>query len=155
MKIRVSTPSSRGNEINIIPLLDVVFAVLAVFMLLVAELSVPQSIGVDLPSRSDRPSSKNNPQPDLLVLTLDSQGNLFLADSPISGLKLEEAIANFLSQKPDGLVVLNAQDRSVSYQQVINRLAELRKLAGDRVAIATSVSDINESADKFKDSLNK
>ncbi len=149
MKIRVSTPSPRGNEINIIPLLDVVFAVLAVFMLLVAGLSVPQSIGVDLPSRSDRSSAPtNNPQPDLLILTLDSQGNLFLANLPISGLKLEEAIINFLTQKPDGLVVLNAQDQSVSYQQVVNRLAELRKLAGDRVAIATSVAD-------SKDDLNK
>jgi len=149
MKIRISIPSTRTNEINIVPLLDVVFAILAVFVLLIAGLSEPQSIGVDLPSRSDRASAQtNNIQPELLILTLDNQGNLFLADLPISGLNLEQAIINFLTQKPDGLVVLNAQDQRVSYQQVVYRLAELRKLAGDRVAIATSVAD-------SKDDLNK
>jgi biopolymer transport protein ExbD len=146
MKIRVSTPAPNATEINIIPLLDVVFAVLAVFILLVAGLSVPQSIGIDLPTRSDRGSSQTvKPQPDLLILTLNRQGNLLLGDMPLSNPMLKDRINNFLTEKPEGLVVLNAEDRTVSYEQVVNRLAELRKLAGDRVAIATSVSSSIDS----------
>jgi biopolymer transport protein ExbD len=149
MKIRVSTTSTNANEINIIPLLDVVFAVLAVFMLLVAGLSAPQSIGIDLPTSTDRGSSeKAKPQPDLLILTLDRQGNLLLADLPLSAPMLKDQINNFLAEKPEGLVVLNAEDQTVSYEQVVIRLADLRKLAGDRVAIATSVSDSINSQNK-------
>jgi biopolymer transport protein ExbD len=38
------------------------------------------------------------------------------------------------------MVVLSADDSTVSYQIVISRLSELRSIAGNRVAIATSRS---------------
>jgi biopolymer transport protein ExbD len=148
MKIRSSLPVTRATEINIIPLLDVVFAVLAVFILLVAGLAEPQSIGIDLPTRSDRGTGTAKLQPDLLVLSLDRQGNLFLDQLPLTKDMLETEIKTFLAQKPEGIVVLNAADQTVSYQEVVKRLADLRKLAGDRVAIATSVSESASEAPK-------
>jgi len=141
MKIRSSLPTTRATEINIIPLLDVVFAVLAVFILLVAGLAEPQSIGIDLPTRTDRGTGTNRAQPDLLILTLDREGNLFLEQLPLTKAMVESQINTFLTQKPEGIVVLNAADQNVSYQDVVTRLEDLRKLAGDRVAIATSVAD--------------
>jgi biopolymer transport protein ExbD len=61
-------------------------------------------------------------------------GNLLTPDG------LDMAIKGYVAAFPQGLVVLNAEDASVSYQQVINTLEALRKIAGDRVAIATSKS---------------
>jgi biopolymer transport protein ExbD len=109
-------------------------------VLLSAGLSLPQSIGVDLPSSGDRLSSgsSNSASPEMLIFSLDRTGELFLREQPVTALMIEDEVKAFLQAKPQGLVVLNAQDDTVSYQNVIIKLEQLRKIAGDRVAIATS-----------------
>ena len=137
MKIKTTTPKVAIAEVNIVPLLDVVLAILAVFILLVAGLALPRKIGVDLPSRKD--NSESQPlNSDLLVLTLDQAGNLGIEGEVLNSSQLEQRIKQFLQAKPQGLVVLNAANPTVSYQLVISKLATLRDVAGDRVAIATS-----------------
>ncbi len=54
--------------------------------------------------------------------------------------QLAQEINGFLGSSTRGMVVLSADDSTVSYQIVISRLAELRAIAGNRVAIATSRS---------------
>ena len=141
MKIRSYNPSSNA-EVNVIPLLDVVFSVLAFFILLTAGLSEPSSIGVDLPqaNRNSASNSSNPTPPDMLVITLDRSGGTRIDRQLLPQTDLESRIKSYLVQHPQGLVVLNAEDNSVSYQQVIIFLEYLRGLAGDRVAIATSKS---------------
>jgi biopolymer transport protein ExbD len=141
VKIR-SYNSSSSTEVNVIPLLDVVFSILAFFMLLTAGLAEPSNIGVDLPqsTRSRSSQSNNLPKPDMLVITLDALGTTRIDRQTLQRPDLEQRIKLYLAQHPQGLVVLNAEDKSVSYQQVINFLEYLRGLAGDRVAIATSKS---------------
>jgi biopolymer transport protein ExbD len=143
MKIR-SYNSTSNAEINVIPLLDVVFSVLAFFILLTAGLAEPSSIGVDLPESNrngNSTSNSGNPiQPDMLVITLDRLGATRIDRQPLEQAALEQRIKTYLGQYPQGIVVLNAEDKSVSYQQVIVFLEYLRGLAGDRVAIATSKS---------------
>jgi biopolymer transport protein ExbD len=147
MKIRSQASSSRPTEINVVPLLDVVFAILAVFVLLSAGLSLPQSIGVDLPSSGDRSGTNNNSvPPEMLIFTLDRSGDLYLRELPVTPLMIEDEIKAFLQAKPQGLVVLNAQDEAVSYQNVIIKLEQMRKIAGDRVAIATSSVSTGKTA---------
>jgi biopolymer transport protein ExbD len=141
MKIR-SYNLSPNAEINVIPLLDVVFSILAFFILLTAGLTQPSSIGVDLPqtNRNSTSNSGNPTQPDMLVITLDRSGATRIDRQPLPQAALEQRIKSYLVQYPQGIVVLNAEDNSVSYQQVIVFLEYLRGLAGDRVAIATSKS---------------
>ncbi len=141
MKIR-SYNSTSNAEINVIPLLDVVFSVLAFFILLTAGLAEPSSIGVDLPqaNRNITSNSGNPIQPEMLVITLDRLGATRIDRQPLEQAALAQRIKTYLVQYPQGIVVLNAEDKSVSYQQVIIFLEYLRGLAGDRVAIATSKS---------------
>jgi biopolymer transport protein ExbD len=58
----------------------------------------------------------------------------------IAPQQLEQDVRKFLASSAQGIVVLSADNANVSYQVVINRLAELRVIAGNRVAIATSRS---------------
>jgi biopolymer transport protein ExbD len=140
MKIR-NYNSSSSAEVNVIPLLDVVFSILAFFMLLTAGLSEAPNIGIDLPqSTRNPPQSSNSLQPDMLVITLDATDTIRVDRQVLQRPELEQRIKLHLGQYPQGLVVLNAEDKSVSYQQVINFLEYLRAVAGDRVAIATSKS---------------
>lgn len=144
MRIRKKYQSSSNSEINLTALLDVVFSILAFFILISSALNVPSRIGVDLPI-SDRNSSSDpnlsdlKPE-DIFVITLNPTGQMLSDGKSLSPQQLEQDIRKFLAESSRGVVVLSADNTNVSYQIVINRLAELRGIAGSRVAIATSRS---------------
>jgi len=80
MKIRKKYQASANAEINLTALLDVVFSILAFFILISAALTLPSRIGIDLPI-SDRKNQGNlnseNLQPeDVFVITLDPSGQM-------------------------------------------------------------------------------
>ncbi|MFN5836438.1 MAG: ExbD/TolR family protein, partial [Pseudanabaena sp.] len=77
---------------------------------------------------------------DIFLITLDPNGQMLSNGKLVGSQKLEQDIRNFLATSSKGFVVLSADNTNVSYQLVINRLAELRGIAGNRVAIATSKS---------------
>lgn len=143
MKIRKKYQASANAEINLTALLDVVFSILAFFILLSAALTVPSRIGIDLPisgnSRGDSSTGELQPQ-DVFVITLDPAGQMLKDGKSISSQQLTQDINAFLAASARGTVVLSADDSTVSYQIVISRLSELRAIAGNRVAIATSRS---------------
>jgi len=144
MKIRKKYQASANAEINLTALLDVVFSILAFFILISAALTVPSQIGVDLPI-SDRNNQGNlnseNLQPeDVFVITLDPSGQMLRDGKLMPTQQLAQDISKFLATSAKGMIVLSADDSNVSYQIVISRLSELRAIAGNRVAIATSRS---------------
>jgi biopolymer transport protein ExbD len=121
-----------------------VFSILAVFILLSAALTMPSRVGIDLPI-SDRnskgESNSGDLQPeDVFVITLDPAGQMLKDGKSIPPQQLSQEIARFLAASTRGMIVLSADDSTVSYQIVISRLSELRAIAGNRVAIATSRS---------------
>ncbi|MBD2178747.1 biopolymer transporter ExbD [Pseudanabaena sp. FACHB-1998] len=145
MKVRKKYQASSNAEINLTALLDVVFSILAFFILLSAALTIPSRIGVDLPVIARGNSSGNSgtsdlKQEDLFVITLDPSGQMLVNGKVLTPQQLEQDIRKFLETSAQGIVVLSADNTNVSYQQVINRLAEIRAIAGNRVAIATSRS---------------
>jgi biopolymer transport protein ExbD len=143
MKIRSTDKPTSTTEVNVIPLLDVVFVLLSFFVLLTAGLSQNQQIGVDLPTKSqaNATAAKNAKSlNEMLVVTLDIDGKTRIDGNLLTPDGLDVAIKGYIAAFPQGLVVLNAEDASVSYLQVVNTLEALRKIAGDRVAIATSKS---------------
>jgi biopolymer transport protein ExbD len=143
MKIRSVQKSSTVPEINVVPLLDVVFAVLAFFVLVSSGLAPVRQIGVDLPTKSEATAPKNTKSlSDMLIVTLDIEGKTRIDGNLLATEGLTIAVKGYIVAFPQGLVVLNAEDTNVSYQQVVNTLEVLRKIAGDRVAIATSKSEV-------------
>ena len=144
MKIRKKYQSSPNAEINLTALLDVVFSILAFFILVSAALTVPSTIGVDLPIRDRNPKVGNTDDgikpENVFVITLNTSGQMLSDGKIIPDQKLEQDIRNFLASSDQGVVVLTADNIDVSYQLVIERLAQLRAIAGNRVAIATSRS---------------
>jgi biopolymer transport protein ExbD len=143
MKIHKKYQGSANAEINLTALLDVVFSILAFFILISAALTVPKGIGVDLPigtsTNGNAVSGEVKPE-DMFVITLDATGQMLSDGKLIAPQQLEQDVRNFLASSAQGVVVLSADNANVSYQVVINRLAELRVIAGNRVAIATSRS---------------
>ncbi|WP_422662022.1 ExbD/TolR family protein [Pannus brasiliensis] len=119
-------------QVNIVPLIDVIFCILTFFILGAVGLSRQQAISLDLP----KASTSTTPMREMLVVSLDDVGQLYVEKQMVTREQLFEAIKNYHQNSPNGLMVLNAS-RNASYNEVVGILDLLRQVGGDRVALAT------------------
>lgn len=120
-------------QINVVPMIDVIFAVLA--FLIVSSLALTRSEGlpVDLPEASTAEPALSDP----LVVTIDAAGAIALNQAPTSLENVAAAVAAVADQRPEpALVVLNA-DARVSHGTVVAVMDELRKVEAIQLGIAT------------------
>ncbi|NJP08311.1 MAG: biopolymer transporter ExbD [Leptolyngbyaceae cyanobacterium RU_5_1] len=117
-------------QINIVPMIDVIFAILTFFI--VSSLFLGRSTGlpVDLPKAASAQNQTANP----LTVTLDQQGRLSLNKQPIQPNELQPRLRALVGTQ-SVLVVLNA-DQRVSHGQVVAVMDQLRQIPGVRMAIA-------------------
>lgn len=125
-------------QVNIIPLIDVIFCILTFFILGAVGLSRQQAISLDLP----KASTSTTPMREMLVVSLDDVGQLYVEKQMVTREQLSEAIKNYHQNSPNGLMVLNAS-RNASYNEVVGILDLLRQVGGDRVALATLPGESN------------
>ena len=119
-------------RIEIVPMIDVIFCILTFFILAAVGFSRQQAISLNLPK-----ASTGTPQMrEMLVVSLDNQGQLYLEKQPVSQVQLYSAVKNYHSLNPTGLMVLHASE-NVIYSEVIEVLDMLKEVGGNRVALAT------------------
>ena len=124
--------SEKPLSINIVPMIDVVFAVLAFFILSSLYLTRAEGLPVTLPGAE---TADGQPQ-QLVVLTIDEQGSLFLGDQAVDDAQLLERIQSLDQMTSGGVVVIRA-DKAVSHGRVVAIMDRLRTLDGVQLAIAT------------------
>jgi biopolymer transport protein ExbD len=119
-------------RIEIVPMIDVIFCILTFFILAAVGFSRQQAITLNLPKANSGTAQMR----EMLVVSLDNQGQLYLEKQPVSQVQLYSAIKNYHSLNPTGLMVLHAS-QDISYSKVIEVLDMLKEVGGDRVALAT------------------
>jgi biopolymer transport protein ExbD len=112
--------------------------ILTFFILGAVGLSRQQAISLDLP----KASTATTPMREMLVVSLDDFGQLYVEKQMVTRAQLFEAIKNYHQYSPNGLMVLNAS-RNASYNEVVGVLDLLRQAGGDRVALATLSGEAN------------
>ncbi len=127
----IASPSP-PTQINIVPMIDVTFSILAFFIMSTLFMTKLDTLSVNLPKAK-------NSQPQLSAkasLTINQKGDLFLNRQPVSQLQLIEAIKQI--QPPDQplTVVLNG-DRAINYGSAVEVLDQIRQVPGVKVVIAT------------------
>ncbi|MGQ9870173.1 ExbD/TolR family protein [Leptodesmis sp.] len=118
-------------QINIVPMIDVIFAILTFFIMSSLFLTRSTGLPVNLPKATtaqDQRSSK-------LTVTVDARGNLRLNQQPIQLNDLQSRV-RALSGSGSQLVIINA-DQQVSHGQVVAIMDQLRQIPGVKLAIAT------------------
>jgi biopolymer transport protein ExbD len=120
-------------HINIVPLLDVLFAVLTFFIMSSLLLTKLETLSVNLPkAKNSQPqlSSKAN-------LTINAQGELFLNRQLIPASAIVAEIQR-LQQPDQALTIVLHADRSLNYGNTIEVLDQVRQVPGVKIAIATT-----------------
>ncbi len=119
-------------QINIVPMIDVIFALLTFFIMSTLYLTRSEGLKVNLPSAATGTSQP----PAQITVTLDRQGRLALNRQPIQLTALEGAVHKLQQPNQELLVVVNA-DRAVSHGQVVEVMDVVRRVKGAKLAIAT------------------
>jgi len=134
MKINLDNATDDG-QIQILPLIDVIFCILTFFILAVVQTERPQAVNVDLPQAK----TGTVQAPDRLIVTLRPGGQLLVGQEEVADrTALMDRAKTYLAQRPDGLLVLNASQTAM-YSDVIGVLDSLREVGGvRRVALATT-----------------
>ena len=123
---------SSGANIEILPLIDVIFCILTFFILAAVNFSRQQAISLDLPqAKTGAPQMQN-----ILIVTIDDIGQLYVDRNLVSRSDLAWEIKKYNQANPDGLMTLYAAKNS-TYREVVEVLDILREVGGDRVALAT------------------
>ena len=120
--------------IDLIPMLNVMMAVLAFFVMISTTLTSEQGVDIQLPS-SQSDSEIQQKQPDSLIVQLNPQGQIVVREQTVTPEQLASQIKAYLQQNEQGIVQLVA-DPKVPYEQVVQLLGEMKALGGDRVSLA-------------------
>jgi biopolymer transport protein ExbD len=119
-------------QINIVPMIDVIFAILTFFITSTLYLTRSEGLPVNLPGAA---TAQSQPQTQTVV-TIDASGNLALNRQPLDLTTLEAQVRGLaLTGKPP-FVVINA-DQGVAHGKVVAVMDRLRQIEGVRMAIAT------------------
>ena len=133
--IYINNDFDNKNKIDILPMIDIIFSILAFLIISSLHLTRLNTIPVDLPSAS----SAVNQKKDFINISLDKSGKLFINKNII---KLEDLELNVLKMTDNSmnLVVINA-DKDVPHGSVINVLDVLRGIRELKIAISTKVTN--------------
>jgi biopolymer transport protein ExbD len=134
---KMKKTSKRGHstmsELNITPLLDLVFVLLVIFIITTPQLV--NNLEMTLPSGKPPPQT-NQPKPKHNLILVDDTGQAFLNDVAYTTAGLKDELSQMKDADPDLAVVVKGSDE-VAYQGMINVLDVLRQLDITKVGLAT------------------
>lgn len=129
--------SSRVN-VDIVPLVDVMFLLLCFFILMTLSMVVQHGIFVDLAPAKSGQSVQTSEQP--VVVSVQADGSLHLNKQPVSRSALAARLESLARQRDSLRVVLNA-DETASHGDVIRALDTIRQNDVDNVVFTVTTPD--------------
>jgi len=121
-----------GEGINIVPMIDVIFAILTFFIISSLDLIRLDNIPVNLPKASTSTLVKDKP----IVLTIDRENNIFLENKPINSKILVDQIKNIISNYSTDILVISA-DKEVAHGKVVEVIDQVRSIDNLRIGMST------------------
>ncbi|MDF1613367.1 ExbD/TolR family protein [Desulfurivibrio dismutans] len=134
MKIRPAT--GKKARIEMLPLIDIVFLVLVVFIYAMLSMAVHRGLPVTLPqSASAAPEQETT-----LTVNIQADGEIFVNRQPVARDQLADHLRAAAAREPATTVVLFA-DRDLSYQQLFAVLDKISEAGLERVSLQAEAID--------------
>ena len=138
MHLNSNTPHKKAR-IEIIPLIDIMFFLLASFMLVSMSMIKLQAIPNNLPGKSAAPKPPDHP--DFTTIGIDKAGNFYFigVDKQVIPIKASEIPARlqplYAAQQQDTKVFINV-DKDAKYDAMIAALDQVREIGISKVSFA-------------------
>src|SRR6516225_8904179 len=133
MKIGSPIPHHKAR-IEIIPLIDIMFFLLASFMLASLSMIRLQSIKMDLPTAT---TAKRDFKPDILNISVDKRGDIFIDKKEYNNVELTSYLSNKFRVNTNVPVYISG-DKDATHGSVIRVLDLVRRSGIQKVSFAIS-----------------
>ena len=135
MSLKKTTQRGHGTmtELNITPLLELVFVLLVIFIITTPQLM--NNLEMNLPSGKP-PVNDNQPKPKINRIVINAQSLITLNDEFVTVAQLKAKLAALQQITPDLAVVVKGAD-DVEYQGMVAVLDTLQQLQITKVGLAT------------------
>ncbi len=131
MKIGSPLPH-RKARIEIIPLIDIMFFLLASFMLASLSMMRLQAVKMNLPTAT---MAKKDFKPDIVNISVDRDGKLFVEKQPVGWPELQHYLSNKCRVSTNFPVYVSG-DRDATHGTVIGVLDMVRRMGIQKVSFA-------------------
>ena len=134
MRLKKTTKRGHGtmHELNITPLLDLVFVLLVIFIITTPQMM--NNLEMTLPSPKPPPPSQEKPR--INKIAVEASGQITLNDQNVSVAELRTGLQSLKASDPDLKVVVKGSDET-DYQNMIAVLDTLRQLNITKIGLAT------------------
>ena len=122
-------------EINITPMLDIVFIMLIFF---IVTTSFVKEMGVDLDRPSNAPVQEKK-RSEVILVRIDANGQVFVEDRLVHEGAIRANIVSGLAGKPDATVVVIA-DRNADSRFIVTVVDQARSAGAEKVSLAASAN---------------
>src|SRR5271169_2389997 len=119
------------DEINVVPMLDLAWNLLLVFMIVVT--ASVQGISVNLPKAS---AAAGKIKATTKAITITAEGTIYLDSFPVTMGELESRLRQYKAADPNFPVVIRG-DEKIVYKKVIDILDMLQRLDINQLALVT------------------
>ncbi len=133
MKINSPLPGKKAR-LEIIPLIDIMFFLLAAFMMASLTLVRLQSIKMDLPTAT---AAHRDFKPDIIHLAVDRKGDVFIERRAVSTGELNAYLAHQFQLNPNAPVYISG-DKDARHGSMIRVLDLVRRAGLQKVAFAVA-----------------
>lgn len=120
-------------QINIVPMIDAIFAILAFFIISTLYLTRSEGLPVNLPTAT---TAESQLQDRIITVTIQENSAIFINREQIELSQLEARVESLITANSQFLVIINA-DENVPHGRVVSVMDRLRLVEGIRLAIAT------------------
>ena len=132
MRTYIPEESDKEFDINILPMIDVIFAILTFFIISSLSMVRLETIPINLPKASSSVLTNDK----LLNVNIDKYNKIYINKKLTDLVELRRGINSLINSYSNRLVVLSA-DKDVSHGLVVKVLDELRLIEDLRVGIST------------------
>ncbi len=129
--------SGKKARIEIIPLIDIIFFLLATFIMVSLSMTKNQGVQVALPTASTSVSQGDQSTLDKAVtLSVTEKGDVFFNKEKITIAQLPMKLQSYKATTKEPKVIINS-DAAANFKHVVGVLDEVRKLGISKVGIST------------------
>ena len=141
VKLGSKLPAENEARIEIIPLIDIMFFLLAAFMLVSLSMTNLKSVKVDLPTATAADSDTDK---DFVNISVDKAGLAYLDQKPVGNHELATAMAAMHRTNSQARVFISG-DREASHGAVIQILDLVRSAGIQKIAFEIRTPDSTDT----------
>ncbi len=132
--MRIPMPVVRRRaRIEIIPLIDIIFFLLATFVMVSLSMVKNQGIAVNLPSAATASTQDTKA---VVTITINDQGEIYLDKDQVSFEQMTNRLMTMQQAESELKVLINGDDKA-DFGKAIRILDEVRRLGISKVSIRT------------------